>query len=113
MDWKSCHEGLLLSEGEREGRENEGKEGGRKRGRRRVLDYNRLQRKFPQDLRRVFKQSSAASMSRVSVLVSCRAQLLAESRPEKQGPKHSTGFQNPAAGALGHLHTQQLEIQEA
>ena len=53
-------------------------------------------------------------MSRVSVLVSCHAQLLAESRPEKQGPRqHSTGFQNPAAEALSHLHTQQMEIQEA
>lgn len=35
MDWKSCNEGLLLSEGEREGRKDKGKEGGRKcRGKR-------------------------------------------------------------------------------
>ena len=31
MGWKSCNEGLLLSEGEREGRE-EGRKGGRKEG---------------------------------------------------------------------------------
>ena len=38
---------------------------------------------------REYSSQSSASMSPASVLVSCPAQLLAESRPEKQGPRQT------------------------
>ena len=77
---------------------------------------------FHKTFREYSSQSSAASMSRVSVLVSCRAQLLAESRPEKQGPRQtqhwvsesgcwrSRPLTHPAAGDPGGLASWPLQF---
>lgn len=102
------------TKGRREGENERGGKGG-KEGRRRVLDYNRLQENSHKTFRERSSQSSAASVSPVSVLVSHRAQLLAESRPEKQGPRpaqhwvpessrwSSRSLTHPAGGDAGGL----------
>lgn len=76
------------TKGRREGENERGGKGGKEgRGRGRGLNYNRLQGNSHKTFREHSSQSSAAPVSPVSVLVSRCAQLLAESRPEEQGPR--------------------------
>lgn len=74
------------TKGKREGENERGGKGG-KEGSGRGLDYNRLQGNSHKTFREHSSQSSAGPVRPVSVLVSRRAQLLAESRPEEQGPR--------------------------